>query len=1033
MDLAALFKPLLLKRKGLALGVWGEAGVGKSYTVQLLLTSLACHSLSLHASSSLASLVKRLPRPKKLATWAARSLERLEAGEVLETSAVVSSLSTTLTNLAPFVLHLEDIHEVEAAQLDFTQHLARALERTKGVGLLVTSRREPPEPFQAVKLEPLSERASDELLTRELRAVLPGEAGHWIYSKAAGNPLYTLEYLRYLARQGYLWNDGATWRWRQPSDGFIPVTVEALIEQQLTGAKTSALHTNVLEARAFLPLEVTREVWMNVAGVSPEELQRATEALQQDSIFRDDTFIHPLYKEVTLQMLQPSRRQHLARRMINTLRTINTLHDAPEEIARYVDDANLDKAQALGLLKNAAQHARDATKTLQAGRLLAQAVRYAQGEAKGNLALEAAKRLDGLDYPRMLELAKEASEHLAEPSEAFYLQAAALGVLGDYEAMQQSVRMIPETSKHGLAWLQRYVKLLHLTTKHQELVDFWESQRELQERADGVTLYSAAWAYIHLGNFLAVSDVLTRGLERPDFTPLDLWSLLEVKAAAAFYQGKYQEAEGFFTEALELGQKLPASATLPQDIANVLRNRSVNRLQLGRYVESLPDLHEALKIYSEVGNSIYYAQTLVMTSYVYLELGDASKTEDVLLEALDILNRTAPQPFLSHALSQLSTLYADVPNRSYLARKYALESLRVAHEVTDAGCLPLAKYALARAELNSGDPTTALGLADEALDLATRLENFEATLNARVIKGLALEKLARVSEATKEISLAVEAAGAQGMVLEANKFGLELDRINHDIQSARARMQWFEERGLLSSVNLARRYFPQFASTHEAEVSGPEVRLDVLGSMQTRVNGKTEALQGRKRQELLALLLEAKLTGRTEVTRLELFDLLYPDKDELKAGSSLKELVSALRDRLGANVIVTTPTGYALGDVKSDAELFLQTADTRLWRGRYVEDVTLENQNQLAESLYGLLYDKTQELSKTNTKEAARLARLLLEVDPYNRDFLKLLLEALRGSSNHKSLGRLYEEGKKRLLEVGERLPETWQHFLGET
>jgi tetratricopeptide (TPR) repeat protein len=1026
--LESYLKPVLSKHRGLALGLWGEAGIGKSYTVQGLLGSLSCHYLSLHASSSFASLARAIPKPKKLATWAARSLERLEQGETLETSAIINALGTTLAGLAPFVLHLEDVHEVDLERLAFIEQLAHTIQRTKGVGLLVTSRKEPPEPFYSVRLEPLLEQVSEELLARELTATLPKEASQWIYSKAAGNPLYTLEYLRYLARQGYLWNDGKVWRWRKPEQTFMPVTVEALIEQQLTRAKTSALNSYVLEARAFLPLEVSDDVWMKVARVSRDELQTVIQDLQQRSIFRDNNFIHPLYKEVTLQTLKQPRRQHLARRIIGAL------NNAPEAVALYVDDANLDKKQALALLTKAAHHAREENKNLQAGHLLAKAVPYAEGEARGNLALEAAGLLEGLDYPRMLELAAQASQLLPEPSEALYLQAVALALQGNYEAMVQVVKQIPELSKQGVRWLQRYIRLLHLTTKHTELVKFWESQTSLQDHADGVALYCVAWAYIHLGNFSAASDVLTRGLARTDFTPLDFWSLLEAQAAIAFYKGEYQEAERVFSEALELSAKLPASNTLLQDIANVLRNRSVNRLQLGRYLESLPDLQEALKIYSDVGNSIYYAQTLVMTSYVYTEFGEIEKTEDVLLEALDIFNRVAPQPFLSHALSQLSTLYTDLPNRHYLARKYALESLRIAHEVTDAGCLPLAKHALARVELVSGNYTEALELAREAFDLATQVDNFEATLTTRVIKGLALEKLGRTDEAKQELTIAVEAATVQGMVLEANKYGLELDRLTGDVKSARARMQWFEERGLMTSVNTVKRYFPNLVSQKaEAETleSTLQIRLDVLGSMKISVNGKTETLQGRKRQELMAILLEAKLNGRADVNRLELFDTLYPDKNEQQAMSSLKELVSTLRDRLGANVITTTTAGYALGAVQSDAELFLQTLDTTLWRGVYLEDVALENQGIMAESLYGLLYSKAREVLETNPKETARLARVLLEVDPYNHDYLRVSLEALRASNNHKSLTRLYAESKEKFVEVGETLPEQWQQFLG--
>ena len=67
---------------------------------------------------------------------------------------------------------------------------------------------------------------------------------------------------------------------------------------------------------------------------------------------------------------------------------------------------------------------------------------------------------------------------------------------------------------------------------------------------------------------------------------------------------------------------------------------------------------------------------------------------------------------------------------------------------------------------------------------------------------------------------------------------------------------------------------------------------------------------------------------------------------------------------------------------------------------------------------------------EADPKEAARLGRLLLEADPYDLETLRLTLEALRRAGNHRSLSRLYEKARARMLEVGERLPADWQDFL---
>ncbi|WP_027892020.1 AfsR/SARP family transcriptional regulator, partial [Calidithermus chliarophilus] len=204
------------------------------------------------------------------------------------------------------------------------------------------------------------------------------------------------------------------------------------------------------------------------------------------------------------------------------------------------------------------------------------------------------------------------------------------------------------------------------------------------------------------------------------------------------------------------------------------------------------------------------------------------------------------------------------------------------------------------------------------------------------------------------------------------------------------------------------------------------LRLELLGPVQFA----GEPVRGRKRQELLALLLEARVAGRGEVGKLELLDALYPGEDEEKAASSLKELVRTVRTSLGPSAVTTTPGGYALGDaVGSDLEEFLRTGDTRLWRGAYLEGLSSSNET-VRESVHLALRARAGALLEADPKEAARLGRLLLEADPYDLEALRLTLEALRRAGNHRSLSRLYEEARARMLEVGERLPGDWQDFL---
>lgn len=288
----------------------GGPGVGKTWTAQQLLGELGCRSASFHATQPLQEVALALPQPTKVPAWAKATLARLRRGEGLEPKLTVEALSALLAALAPVVLHFEDLHEAEATQLELLQTLAQSKARSKGIGLLITSRTRPPEPFEVVRLEELSAAEARALLEGEVGATLPEVATDWIYGHAAGNPLFTLEYLRYLARQGYLWNDARRWRWRSPPEGTIPATVEALIER-LIAQISPGPSRDVLEVASLLPARAPITLRSEVVGLPEEALEEATKVLERRGIFRGETFTHPLFREVTLQGLSSSRRRNL--------------------------------------------------------------------------------------------------------------------------------------------------------------------------------------------------------------------------------------------------------------------------------------------------------------------------------------------------------------------------------------------------------------------------------------------------------------------------------------------------------------------------------------------------------------------------------------------------------------------------------------------------------------------------------------------------------------------------------------------------
>jgi hypothetical protein len=312
------------------------------------------------------------------------------------------------------------------------------------------------------------------------------------------------------------------------------------------------------------------------------------------------------------------------------------------------------------------------------------------------------------------------------------------------------------------------------------------------------------------------------------------------------------------------------------------------------------------------------------------------------------------------------------------------------------------------------------------LTLANEYRIYEAVISAHAARASVLIKQGEKEKGVSDFQTALALATQQDMALEAHIFGLELDHVQNNVSAARQKMQWFAERKLQRGVKLAQRLFPELADSQTNHDTSSWPKLQVLGTLQIQIEGQSENIQGRKRQELFLALLEARMAGRGEVSRLTLFDALYPGKNETKASSSLKELVHSLRDRLGPNVIVTSSTGYALGAINSDAEQFLQTGDSNLWRGQYQN---LEHYPTVTETLYGLLQTCVEVLLVPNPKEAARLAGIMLEHDPYNNDYLRLCLRALHLSQNYRAIKQVYTEARERMSELGESLPDNWEDF----
>jgi DNA-binding SARP family transcriptional activator len=304
------------------------------------------------------------------------------------------------------------------------------------------------------------------------------------------------------------------------------------------------------------------------------------------------------------------------------------------------------------------------------------------------------------------------------------------------------------------------------------------------------------------------------------------------------------------------------------------------------------------------------------------------------------------------------------------------------------------------------------------------------------VYGLLLERQGDTASALESLQAAVVARDDPDMD-DTKLIQLEMTRIRDDLVAAREALEDFQTQGFMVGATLCLHYFPDLKPTVLTSATTLKaVRLNVLGTLQIIQDGIELPLRGAKRKLLVALLLEAHLAGQLEVRSIDLSEALYPNANDDEANAAIRQLVFQLRAQIGTDRVLTTANGYALHGVQSDAQIFLETGDADLWRGAYLTDVqgiegySLET---VREALYSQLKRRAEALLSFEPTQSARLARILMEAEPFDTDALALALRALQAQGSYVSISRMYKRSRETWLEVGERLPDKWIDFLGST
>jgi hypothetical protein len=1025
LAISSRFASILSKRVSVVLGLWGEAGIGKTFTARQVLGQLSCQHHSAHATVPILELTRELPAVKNLPVWAERLEARVKSGDHLEDETVLDLLTAKLSALAPFVLYLEDLHETGPEQHKLIVQLARRVGRIKGIGLLISSRQLPPEPCEAHRLGPLDRDTVREMLETEVDSSLPVAALDWIHARAAGNPLFTLEFFRHMARQGVIWSDSQRWHWRTPSQENTPATVGLLIEQQLLGVAKNPNAQRALETKTLIEMrspktDLVNEMWMRASQLSVSELGQARQVLERNGVLIADAFAHPLYREIGFAQLNAAKRSQIARRVLEAI------HD-PRLRAQFLDDADLGLEDSRQVLLEAASAARAAGADLQAGRFLARAVPLHPPELRAGMALEAAQQLRYLDVNEAERLALIAAEDAEHRFAATWLRAELLAEQSKGLEAERLVETLPESHHTDLNWWVGILRLRGLTDSVTGTLELLNSHPGVLEHCDAKTLHRAARVLSHTGRFMEIEHLVEKGLERSSTTEERIF-YLKSAAIIAYQRADFVTFERIESEILGLARAIGNLRWV--DAA--LFNRALALDGLGRQHERLEMLEEAMRVCIELGDITALAIAQVSFAGALHSFAEYERAEQVLLEARAVFVTLDPTGHAIDCEAALVALYLDWP-RQYapmLTLKYARSAQDLAQSMDtpryhlEVGCL------LARALNANNQALEALEHSSQAVKLAQTLDLPTSKFDALWTHGLMLWTNGQSALALEFLTQAQTVARGYDDHAAAQRVGLDMDRFTNNLEAAKDRLAWFGQRQLNNFCNLTRHFFPVLSQTNfqPAMPEQSNVQLEVLGQMRLRQANRLEPIRGRKRQEFLALLLEARIAGRQEVPKLELIDRFYRDSTEAQAAASLKDLAHQIRTAYGSELIVTTAHGYALGAVRTDLETYLETGNARVWYGPYLSGP----EDGLRQSLQNHLLEHAIHTLEPQPEEALRLGRILLEQDPLDLEAMRLIARALN-ACQPRQLEAFYRTQRKRWLELGETLPENVQEFLIDT
>jgi tetratricopeptide (TPR) repeat protein len=690
----------------------------------------------------------------------------------------------------------------------------------------------------------------------------------------------------------------------------------------------------------------------------------------------------------------------------------------PNMTASLLSLAQLEAPEARAMLEKAIIELEEHQQVRQALYLKVQVLELMNSPERARLAFDLALELVLYD-PKvaigLLDMAIQAPDVMVE---ALLKKASWLAALGLFEDGKRILELLPKklTPEQLRRKILAEIDVLFAkqdVVSYRKTIELWENHPEVHDLADAFDYRNISNAYRVVGNL----EKAWHWIEVVQSLPSN--SLTSQTLILNTICNLYKQ-EKRFPEAIKAAERgialLEARVETHQADANELRQYEALWANLASSYTWAKQFQKALMAaQTSIGVTITFNLGNPMTAELNLasalqRLGQFDQAEFYYLEHLPFVltNHPAITPIIYLHLMVLYSQRAGSLDQM-LALKYARGLQQITAETTD--FYKESSFKLIELEARFGN----LEIAEQIL-----IELQQKTGVLPWQQAFILERQNSQSAAVKTL---LDARNAPQFNEEKDVIELELIRITQDRKLALDLEERLKKQELGGLLFVLHRYMPDLEQTAPIPSVTATFRIANLGSLQFERDGVNIKYKAEKGRDLLGLLSELRLLKQSEISQLELLDLLYPNLEENAAISALQQLIYRLRTSLGQNVIVRTPIGYALGaDVQTDAETFLQTADSGLWRGVWLADVGGGRDSMARNRIYQALTTFIENTLLKMPLEAARLALIWLEAEPYEIQAVMLARDALLAAGDALGADRVYNQAQVRFHEVGVQL-----------